>query len=94
MRLIIGESGRFPELSRPYIDNVAKPMIEGLTRYLASRDELKLSDPEASARTFMGTLIYFVMLQRVLGGTALMPMESDRIITTLVNLIAPTSQCR
>lgn len=89
MRLIIGESGRFPELSRPYIENVAKPLIDGLTRYLASCPELNLSDPEASARTFMGTLIYFVMLQRVLGGAALMPMEGDRIITTVVDLIVP-----
>ncbi|MGD1864899.1 MAG: TetR/AcrR family transcriptional regulator [Phormidesmis sp.] len=91
MRLIIGESGRFPELSRPYIENVAKPLIDGLTRYLASCRELTLSDPEASARTFMGTLIYFVMLQRVLGGATLMPMESDRMITTLVDLIVPST---
>ena len=88
MRLIIGESGRFPELSEPYIQNVAKPVLDELTRYLASCSELKLSDPAASARTFMGTLIYFVMLQRVLGAASTMPMESDRIITTLVDLIA------
>ncbi len=87
MRLIIGESGRFPELSRPYIENVAKPLIEGLTRYLSSCKDLTLSDPEASARTFLGALVYFVMLQRILGGAELMPMESDRIVNTLVNLI-------
>ncbi|MEM6596636.1 MAG: TetR/AcrR family transcriptional regulator [Cyanobacteria bacterium P01_D01_bin.36] len=91
MRLIIGESGRFPELSRPYLENVAKPLLDGLTRYLASCSELNLEDPEASARIFMGTLTYFVMLQRVLGGAELMPMESDRIITNLVDLIAPVN---
>lgn len=89
MRLIIGESGRFPELSAPYIQNVAKPILDELTRYLASCRELALSDPAASARTFIGTLVYFVMLQRMLGAAAIMPMESDRIITTLVDLIAP-----
>ncbi|MEL7071848.1 MAG: TetR/AcrR family transcriptional regulator [Cyanobacteria bacterium J06581_3] len=89
MRLIIGESGRFPELSKPYIENVAKPLIDGLTRYLSSCHELELRDPEASARTFMGTLIYFVMVQRVLGGAELMPMEGDRLISTLVDLIVP-----
>ncbi|MGB3790569.1 MAG: TetR/AcrR family transcriptional regulator [Phormidesmis sp.] len=91
MRLIIGESGRFPELSEPYIQNVAKPVLDELTRYLAACSELELSDPAASARTFMGTLIYFVMLQRMLGAAATMPMERDRIITTLVDLIAPSS---
>lgn len=89
MRLIIGESSRFPELSMPYIQNVAKPVIDSLTRYLNAHPELKLNDPEAAARTFMGTLIYFVMLQRVLGADEVMPMESDRIVTTLVDLIAP-----
>ena len=89
MRLIVGESGRFPELSDPYVCNVAKPLIDVLTRYLAACPELTLDDPEATARTFLGTLIYFILLQRVLGGASLMPMESDRMITALVNLIAP-----
>lgn len=89
MRLIVGESGRFPELAKPYIQNVAKPLLDGLTRYLSSRVELQLADPAATARTFAGTLIYFVILQRVLGGEELMPMEGDRIITTLVDLIVP-----
>ncbi|MEO0770495.1 MAG: TetR/AcrR family transcriptional regulator [Cyanobacteria bacterium J06649_4] len=89
MRLIIGESGRFPELAKPYIENVAKPVVDGLTRYLESQPALQLKDPAATARTFLGTLIYFVMLQRVLGGAEMMPMESDRIINNLVDLICP-----
>ncbi len=87
MRLIVGESGRFPELAEPYIQNVAKPLLDGITRYLISRQELALDDPEATARMFVGTLIYFVMLQRVLHGKTLMPMESDRLIATLINSI-------
>ena len=91
MRLIVGESGRFPELAKPYIKHVAKPLLDSLTRYLSNRDELALADPEATARTFAGTLFYFVILQRVLGGNESMPMESDRIITTLIDLIVPSS---
>lgn len=89
VRLIVGESGRFPELAKPYVQHVAKPLLDSLTRYLSSRSELALKDPEAIARTFAGTLIYFVILQRVLGGRDSMPMARDRIITTLVDLIAP-----
>ena len=89
MRLIVGESGRFPELAKPYVQNVAKPLLDGLTRYLSSCSELKLTDPAATARTFAGTLIYFVLLQRVLGGAEQMPMKDDRIVTTLVDLIVP-----
>jgi len=89
MRLLIGESGRFPELAQPYIENVAKPIIDGLTRYLSAHSELNLADPEATARMFMGTLVYYAMLQRMLGGEQTMPMDSDRIVVTLVDRIAP-----
>lgn len=87
IRLIIGESGRFPELSEPYVENVAKPLIYGLTRYLSSRSELPLNDPEATARMFVGTIFYFVMLQRVLGADELMPMEGDRITNALITSV-------
>ena len=92
MRLIVGESGRFPELGDPYVQDVAKPLIEALTRYLEGCKELALDDPEAIARTFIGTLVYFIILQRVLGGASQMPMEGDRITETLVNLIVPPNQ--
>lgn len=92
MRLIVGESSRFPELSDPYIENVAKPLIDVLTRYLSNCERLDLDDPEAIARTFIGTLVYFILVQRVLGGASLMPIEGDRMISTLVNLIAPSEQ--
>ncbi|MGB3767172.1 MAG: TetR/AcrR family transcriptional regulator [Phormidesmis sp.] len=92
MRLIVGESGRFPELSAPYVENVAKPLVDVITRYLDGCEALDLNDPEAIARTFVGTLVYFIILQRVLGGSSLMPMEGDRMISTLVDLIAPSAQ--
>lgn len=87
MRLIIGESGRFPELAKPYIENLAKPVILALTQYLNSRPDLHIKDPEATARTFIGTLVYFVMLQNVLHGQAIIPMSQERQIETLIDLI-------
>ena len=87
MRLIIGESGRFPELAKPYTENLAKPAIFALTQYLDSHPELNLKDSEATARTFIGTLVYFVMLQDVLHGQEIMPMSQDRQIEALIDLI-------
>ena len=87
MRVIMGESGRFPELAQPYVHNMAKPVIELLSHYLGSRSELKLADPEATARIFMGTLVYYVILQEVMHGKEILPMARDRIIDTLVDLI-------
>ncbi|MEM1369750.1 MAG: TetR/AcrR family transcriptional regulator, partial [Cyanobacteria bacterium P01_H01_bin.15] len=68
MRVIMGESGRFPELALPYVQNVAKPLLTALAEYFASCPELAIADPEATARVFAGTLVYFVILQEVLHG--------------------------
>lgn len=87
MRLIVGESGRFPELAQPYIHNIAKPALEILADYFQSHPELKLRDSEAAARIFIGSLVYFILLQEVLAGKSVLPMERDRLIDTLVDLM-------
>lgn len=87
IRIIIGESGRFPELAKVYVDNLAKPTIEKLTKYLKFHPELKLRDPEAAVRVMMGTLVYYVMLQEMLHGSKIIPLSSDRLITTLIDMI-------
>lgn len=87
IRIIIGESGRFPELAQAYVRNVAKPAIETLTKYFKSHPELKLKDPEATVRVMMGTMVYFIMLQEMLHGKDIIPLEGDRVIETLTDLI-------
>jgi TetR/AcrR family transcriptional regulator, regulator of autoinduction and epiphytic fitness len=87
MRIVIGESGRFPELAQAYVLNVAKPGIETLTQYFQSHPELKCRDSEATARIMVGTLVYFVILQEMLHGKEILPLENDRLITTLIDLI-------
>lgn len=87
MRIIIGESGRFPELAQAYVRNVAKPAIKVMTKYFESQPTLKLEDPEATVRVMMGTMVYFVMLQEVLHGKDIVPLEGDRVIETLTDLI-------
>ena len=87
IRIIIGESGRFPELAKAYVNNLAKPAIETLTQYFKSHPELNLEDPEATVRVMIGTLVYFVMLQEMLHGKDIVPLESDRVVKTLTTLI-------
>lgn len=88
MRTIIAESGRFPELSHPYIENLAKPVLETLSKYFASRSEFVGKDPEVLARSFMGSVIYFVLLQDILHGKKGLPMERDRFVSGLVELFS------
>jgi hypothetical protein len=81
--------GRFPELAQAYVRNVAQPVIEILTQYLGSHSELKLPDPEAAVRVFIGTLVYFVIFQELLHGKKILPLERDRLIESLINLLVP-----
>jgi TetR/AcrR family transcriptional regulator, regulator of autoinduction and epiphytic fitness len=87
IRIIIGESGRFPELAKAYVNSLAKPTIEILTKYFQSHPELKLADPEATVRVMMGSLVYFVILQEMMHGKDIVPLDSDRLVNTLTNLI-------
>lgn len=88
-RLLIGESDRFPDLSQTFVECLIKPGIENLAGYLASQPQLKISDPEATTRVFMGAIVHFAMVQEMMNGAEVLPMERDRLITTLVDLIAP-----
>ncbi|MEA5596927.1 TetR/AcrR family transcriptional regulator [Rivularia sp. UHCC 0363] len=87
MRLIISESGRFPHLPQVFIRNLALPAHQALSNYFAVHTELNISDTEAVARIFIGTLINFMITQEILNGKEIMPMSAERLIDTLVYLI-------
>jgi len=89
MRLLIGESGRFPELAQLFIRSLEKPGIEAISQYLAAQTQLNQTDPQVTARIFVGTLVHFVLVQKVLHGQDSLPMERDRLVNGLLNLIAP-----
>jgi len=86
-RLLMGESARFPELAQVFIASIAKPAIDTISKYLASRSELNIPDPEATARILIGSLVHFVITQEIMHGKNIMPMESDRLIDALTHLI-------
>ncbi|AFZ16320.1 TetR/AcrR family transcriptional regulator [Allocoleopsis franciscana] len=87
LRIIIGESGRFPELARAFVQNIEKPTLELLSQYFASHPELQIPDPEVAARMFVGTLVHFVILRDVLHSGDLVPMERDRLLDNLLHVI-------
>ncbi len=87
IRVVIGESTRFPELTRLYTRTVIQPGVYELTTYLKSHPELRLPDPEAIARIFVGTLISFVVTNEILYGKQIVPMASERLIETLIALV-------
>ena len=90
MRLLVAESKKRPDLAQLFLSNVARPANEILTRYLQEHRELNLSDPEATARIFVGTLIHFILTQELLHGKEVMPIEQERLISSLIELIVET----
>ncbi|MGB7444178.1 MAG: TetR/AcrR family transcriptional regulator [Coleofasciculaceae cyanobacterium] len=94
MRLIIGESERFPELAKTFVREVSKPLLERLSFYLASQPQLQLSDPMVTARVFVGSLVHYLITQKILHGSEIVPLESDRMIDGLIELIMAAGESR
>ncbi|MBW4611950.1 MAG: TetR/AcrR family transcriptional regulator [Desmonostoc vinosum HA7617-LM4] len=87
MRLILGESGRFPQLARAFVSNIEQNAFRRLCYYFTNCPQLKLSDAEATARIFVGAIVHFMIVQEMLHGKDIMPMERDRLIDGLIELI-------
>lgn len=87
VRLIIAESGKHPELSQLFLQNVAQPAISIFKGYLQDHPELKIKDPEVIAHIFVGSLIHNILTQHMLSGNTIIPMEAERLIYNLVELI-------
>ncbi|MDI9635896.1 TetR/AcrR family transcriptional regulator [Kamptonema cortianum] len=87
VRLIIGESNRFPELAQTFVRNLAKPGVDRLCQYFQQHPELNLPDPEAIAHIFIGSIVYYSLNQELMHGKHVMPLERDRLIDGLMYLI-------
>ncbi|MGP1373869.1 MAG: TetR/AcrR family transcriptional regulator [Almyronema sp.] len=92
LRLVIGESGRFPALAQLFVRALPQKVLLLLSQYFAAHPELNLPHAEATARIFIGSLISYVMMQKILHGQDMMPMESAVMIDSLIKLIVPSSK--
>ncbi|MBW4670101.1 MAG: TetR/AcrR family transcriptional regulator [Cyanomargarita calcarea GSE-NOS-MK-12-04C] len=92
VRVLIGESGRFPELAQTWVQHIMKPTIAILCKYMTDHPELDIPDPEATARIMIGALVHFMMTQEMLHGKEIIPMESDRMIDALTHLMLRGAQ--
>jgi AcrR family transcriptional regulator len=86
-RLIIGESGRFPDLAQTFVRDFEKPMLDKLSYLLSHHPDLKIADPEIAARFFVGSIVHYGIVQEILNGRDILPMERDRFIEGLIDLI-------
>lgn len=86
-RLIITESQRFPELAKLYTKTVIQRGLQLLSQYFFSQPELGITDPEATAQIFFGSMVSYVMVQEILYGKEMMSLSRDRIIDSLISLV-------
>lgn len=85
MRLIIGESERFPELGKTFVREVQKPMLERLCAYLETQPQLNFPDAMVAARIFAGALVHYMIVQKIMHGEEILPLERDRMVKGLVH---------
>jgi len=87
IRLMIGESGRFPDLAQKIVKSIHKPILEKLAYFLTTHPQIKCNDPQMSATMIMGSLIYYIMTQKILQAEEILPLQQERYLDHLVNLI-------
>lgn len=91
-RLLVGESGRFPDLAHLYSQKVIMPAMAKVTSYFSNEEKWHIQDPEAVARIFVGSLNAYVMSQEILCAKHYLEMPRERYIKNLVDMILYTSK--
>ncbi|GAB4533729.1 MAG: hypothetical protein Tsb0014_19430 [Pleurocapsa sp.] len=87
LRLLIGESERFPQLAQLFVSNLPQKVLSLLSEYFRSHPEINLPNPEATARIFMGSLMGYVLTQEILQGKEIIPLSQADLIDNLIILI-------
>lgn len=91
-RLLVGESGRFPDLAHLYSQRVIMPAMAKITSYFSNEEKWRFQDPEAIARIFVGSLNAYIMSQEILCAKHYLEMPRERYIKNLVDMILYTSK--
>jgi TetR/AcrR family transcriptional regulator, regulator of autoinduction and epiphytic fitness len=91
-RLIFGESGRFPELAQIFVEHNHKPGMELLVEFLQTCPGCHFPDPQVTGQIIVGTLVHYMQIQKMLHGNEIMPMERDRLVNGLVDMVLASAQ--
>lgn len=87
MRIVIGESERFPQLAKVYTQTVIQRGRQLLTQYFDRHPELGIADAEALAQIFFGSMVSFVIVQEMLYAKEFSTLSRDRLVDTLIDLV-------
>ena len=91
LRILIGESQRFPELRERTFDFGTLPVFAALGRYLRAEDAAgtaHIDDPDAAAAQFLGMIATVVFWPRLIhGGWSLSEDETRNVVDEAVRTI-------
>jgi AcrR family transcriptional regulator len=87
LRVVIGESERFPELATLYVKTVILKGMELASGYFAKHKEMKLNNPLATAHICCGSFVAWLIWQEILGGKNFKPLEFDDVVIALQELV-------
>jgi AcrR family transcriptional regulator len=87
LRVVIAESSRFPEMAKLYCQTVIQRGRQLLSRYFDSHPELGIKDAGAASHIFFGSLVSFVVAQEILHGKEIMPLSSQNLVDSLIDLM-------
>lgn len=87
VRLVVGESGRFPELARTFITYFSKPGLELMQSYFDQHPEFGFTDSLPIAQIVVGSVVYTMLNQYILHGRDVLPLSKERFIDTMVKLL-------
>lgn len=95
IRLVIGESGRFPELARTFITYLSKPGLELMQSYFDSHPEYGITNSKAVSQIVIGSVVHMMLTQYILHGQDIMPLSKEHFIQTMTGLLMnrPHSPC-
>jgi AcrR family transcriptional regulator len=91
LRVVIGESARFPELAKLYAQTMIHSGRKLLTEYFDSLPELNLGDAEYMAHIFMGSLVSFIVVQEIMHTQEIVLMSSEQLVSNLIGLFLSKS---
>jgi len=87
LRLVIGESGRFPDLAQGFVAEVHQQALSRLAVVFSGLTD----QPELKARIFIGSLMHAILFDEVLHGDALTNTSKEHLVRHLVDLLLPST---
>lgn len=94
LRTVIGESERFPELSRMYFNTIYSKGMTIAHKYFGNHKELRFKDPMAASIVVCGSMMAWLIQQELLHGKEIAPMNVDAVADTIIDLLAPRTTSR